>query len=313
MKIDQRISLRAQAAAFENAMVKAADEGPLFVFLEVDSPGGDIAFVMRICEAILDSNCEVICFINGGKYNGATGSCAAIALACDKIYMAENTIIGAATLMPADKPNHQEVNEILNPGWTKRLNQAWKDYFSILAQENDRSGLIAEAMVDKDIAVIEVYEGNLRKYIEPEKRQPMQNVTRTWSEKGSLLTLTSAEALQCGFAEKIVNSQKELLRELTAEQAIVVSDEEIQQAARTFKKVKLKFDRLRSSLDLKIKRVERTENVPKAMNLLREIRDDYKSLLQLARRHPDLSLDVELLQEQVDFVERSYKSAKTGG
>ena len=41
-----------------------------------------------------------------------------------------------------------------------------------------------------------------------------------------------------------------------------------------------------------------------------QIRDDYQSLLLLAKRYPDLYLDVELIEEQLDSAKDYYNRAK---
>jgi hypothetical protein len=87
-------------------------------------------------------------------------------------------------------------------------------------------------------------------------------------------------------------------------------DDSADEAVRTFRKAKLKFTRLRNTLDANIRRIEKTENLEEAINLLREIREDYKSLLLLAKRYPDLYLDIELIEEQLDSANDYYEKAK---
>jgi hypothetical protein len=93
--------------------------------------------------------------------------------------------------------------------------------------------------------------------------------------------------------------------------AEVVVDTSAAEAARTFKKAQLKFDRLRNSLDGRIKQVERADNLEEALNLLREIKFEYQSMLSLAKRYPDLYLDIELIEEQLDSAQDYYIRAKT--
>ena len=311
LTVNQQVTKQIVAEAFEQALTKAIREGPLLILLQIDTVEGEISFIKRICEAIINnSNCEIVCFINGGKYSGALGSAAGIALACDKIYMAEGATLGAATPIKLANLQVAEVNQIADPN-TEQMEKQWHEYFLHLAGRNNRPQLLAKAMLDMNLEVIEIDVKGQRKFVEPQTAIPA-NVVQIWSKKGSLLTLTASEAVQCGFAEGLVDSPKELLHELNVENALIVRDNQIQQAARTYKKAKLKFDRLRSSLDLKIKQIEQTTNVLKALRLLREIRDDYKSLLLLAKRYPDLSLDIELIQQQVDLAESYYEHAKTG-
>jgi len=284
--------------AVTKAIVRAADEGPLFVLLEIDSPGGRAAMAESICDTIIRTkHCPIYAYVKSGICGGALSTAAAVALACDKICMAPDTIIGAALITTVGVA-------------PEKLSVAWQQYLQSLACHSGKPGLLARAMVDKDVEVIEVKEKNKRSFIVPSQRGPDQSVVRTWSKKGSLLTLTAAEAVESGLAEGIAPSRDVLMRGFGVASAEVVIDDGVTEAARTFKKAKLKFDRLRNSLDAQIKKVEQTENLAQAIILLRQIKDDYKSLLLLAKRFPDLYLDIELIEEQLDSANLYYEKAK---
>jgi len=297
---EQELSLQIVAESLDEAISRAADEGPLFVLLEMNSPGGRADCVERICDRLIRTDyCPVIAFIKTGPYGGAISGAAAVALACDKIYMAPDTTIGAAA--------------IISPAYTfsdEKLSIAWQEYLGTLARRGGRPELLARAMVDKDIEVIEVIDKGTRRFIEPAAAEPGQSVVRLWSRSGSLLTLTAAEAVQSDIAEAIAIDRADVLRKLDAAGAEVVVDDSVAESVRTFRKAKLKFNRLRNSLDGRIKRIEQTDNLTEAINLLREIMDGYKSLLSLAKRYPDLYLDVELIAEQLDSASDYYQQAK---
>jgi len=48
----------------------------------------------------------------------------------------------------------------------------------------------------------------------------------------------------------------------------------------------------------------------RALKLLRDIRKDYKTLIALAKRYPDLEVSVQRLQMQLNSVEALYQKAK---
>ena len=112
--VDDAILYEIETDAFEKAIADGSDEGPLFILVEIDTPGGRIDLAHRMCTAITkNADCNVIAFIKGGQYGGAISAGAAVALACNKIYMAENTVIGAATLvtMPKDKQDYENTRK----------------------------------------------------------------------------------------------------------------------------------------------------------------------------------------------------------
>ncbi|MCJ7729674.1 MAG: hypothetical protein MUO27_07340 [Sedimentisphaerales bacterium] len=98
LTIDDEIELEIETQALEREVAKLSDEGPLFILFEIDTPGGRGDLTLRICGAITQIiNCPKVAFVKGGRYGGSLSAGAAVALACDKIYMADNTVIGAAT------------------------------------------------------------------------------------------------------------------------------------------------------------------------------------------------------------------------
>lgn len=311
LRLDE-LSLEIETAALESAIGDAVAEGPLFILLEIDTPGGRVDFAGRICDAIAQArHCEVVAFVKGGKYGGAISAGAAVAFACDKIYMAGNTIIGAATMMTITKAGPQDLKKALGQDLGEKISSAWQAHLASLAQRRGRPGLLARAMVDKDIEVIEVSDGDRQAFIEPVNRRLQQKLTHTWSKKGSLLTLTAAEAVKCGIADKVINSRDELLSDLRADSAEVVVNDCVQKAREEIERARLRVDRLGKALDLKIKQLEQRPPYLKALKILRKARSDYKALIVLAKRYPDLKIDKRVLEGQLNTVEAVYEKAKS--
>jgi len=312
LTLDNEIMLDIETIALEQAIAEAANEGPLFILLEIDTPGGRTDFAQRICAAITQrQNRQIIAFIKGGKYAGALSSGAAIALACDKIYMANNTTIGAAAGITFSKIGQpQDLKQAFGEIVSEKFTSAWRAYFASLAERNNRPGLLARAMVDKDIEVIEVQQDQKRLFIQPVNKTAQQKIVHTWSKKGSLLTLTADEAVQSGIADQVINSQREVLQHLKATEAEIIINDNVQKAAMEFQRAKLRFNKLKKSLDLKVKQSRNQQTKPRALRLLRGIRNDYKNLIKLAKNYPDLHTDVELLQWRLNSVEAMYQKAK---
>jgi membrane-bound ClpP family serine protease len=311
LTLDNNIMLQIQTEALVKAVARASDEGPLFVVLELDTPGGRTDYTRRICGAITEvNNCRVIAFVRGGKHGGAISAGAAVAFACDTIYVAPNAVVGAATAVTLSAGGTKGLKESYDTEVAEKISSAWRAYLASLAEQSNRPKLLAGAMVDKDLEVIEVSEADRRLFIDPVNKTPEQTIVHTWSKKGSLLTLTAEEAVQCGIADKVVNTRRELLRHLNAGNAEIVTDDSFQKAGKQFERAKQRFHRLSNSLDLKIKQWKQTQIPVRGMKLLRDIRKDYKTLIALAQRYPDLNVNVRALEAQLNFAEALYKEGK---
>jgi hypothetical protein len=311
LTLNSKIMLEIETKALVESIRKAADQGPLFILLQINTPGGRTDLTHRICGAITQAwNCRTVAYIMDGKYGGAVSAGAAVAFACDKIYMAENTVIGAATAIMLSKKGPEDFKKVYGDVVGEKINSAWRAYLTSLAEHNDRPGLLAGAMVDKDIEVIEVTDDSQRLFIDPVNKKPQQELVHTWSKKGSLLTLTATEAAGCLIADKVVASRQEILEDLDAEDAEIVIDDAAQRAGKQLSRARLRLKKLTSAIDLNVKRYEQTRNRPQALKLLRELKKDYRSLITLAKRYPDLKLDPNAYERQLNSVEAFYQKNK---
>ncbi len=312
LTIDDEIGFEIETQALESKVVKLSNEGPLFILFEIDTPGGRGDLTQRICGAITQlKGCPTVAFIKGGRYGGALSAGAAVALACDKIYMADNTVIGAATAITISETGRPEsLKEAFGEEVGEKFSSAWRAYLASLAERSHRPGLLARAMVDRNTEVIEVSDANRRLFIDPVNKKPQQNLVHTWSKKGALLTLTAAEAAECGMADKVVNSRRELLSELGAADANVVQDDAIQDARTELKRARGQVDRIRKSIDLKIEQSKYKQPKPKILEILRGAKSDFQTLIRLAKKYPDLGLDIQSLENELNSVEAAYQDVK---
>jgi len=309
--LDDEIELEIETAAFGKAIVAAADEGPLFILLEIDTPGGQKYLTNRLCGAIMETrNCPVIAFVKTGTYGGAISAGAAVALACDKIYMASATSIGAATTIVIDEKGIRDLKQAFGETIGEKFDSIWQAKLASLAEQNGRPGLLAKAMIDKDIEVIEVSEDGKRLFIEPINKKPQQKLVHTWSQKGSLLTLTAAEAVQCMMADKVAESREDVLRDLDAASAEIVVNKDMQDARAELKRADGQVNRIRTSIDLKMKESEGRMPTPKALKILREAELECKTLISLAKKYPDLEMEVRPLEEWLNTIKVESKEIK---
>jgi hypothetical protein len=304
LTIDNEMIFEIETQAAEQAIEAAAKEGPLFILLEIDTPGGRTDLVQRICGTIVGTgSCEVVAFVKGGPNGGAISAGAAVALACDKIYM-------AATVITLSEKGPTDLNRRFGEAVGEKFSSAWQAYLASLAEQNRRPGLLARAMIDRDIEVIEVSEADRKLFIEPVNRRPQQRLVHTWSQKGSLLTLTAVGAVKCGIGDGIVDSRAELLRELDAAGAEIVINNDVQQAREELRRARGQLDRIRKSVDLKIKQSGHPQPKPKVLKILRSARSEFKTLINLAKKYPDLGLDIRILEDELNTIEAEYQQVK---
>jgi membrane-bound ClpP family serine protease len=309
LPVDDVIMYEIETDAFERAIADSSDEGPLFIMVEIDTPGGRVDLAQRMCTAITkNADCNVIAFVKGGKYGGAISAGAAVALSCNKIYMTDNTIIGAATLVTMTKAKEQLKDKKYEDVVNEKHSSAWRAYLASLAQQNDRPGLLARAMVDSSIEVIEVNQGTKRLFIEPMNKKPDQPVTRTWNKSGSLLTLTAKEAIECTIADGLVGSREQLLQQLQAGDANVVTDKKIANARKELQIAKRRMDEIVKSLDLKIKQSKYPQPAPKFLGILQGARSDFENLKTLAKKYPDLDMDVKDIEKVLNSIQADYEN-----
>jgi membrane-bound serine protease (ClpP class) len=310
LPVDNPIMLEIETAAFEKAIADDSNENPALILVEIDTPGGRIDYAKRMCSAITQASgkCRVIAFIKGGQYGGALSAGAAVAFACNKIYMAKNTVIGAATLVTLSK-DEKEKQKNYGDVIDEKLSSAWRAYLASLAQQNDRPGLLARAMVDQGIEVVEVNQQGKRLFIEPVNKKPEEQIVKTWNKSGSLVTLTAEEAVNCAIADGLIQSRDELLKQLHLIDANVVVENKMANARKELQIVQRRVDEIRKSLDLKEKQIKYPQPAPKALSILRGAKTDFENLKTLAQKYPDLHFDVRGIEEVINTITADYENA----
>jgi membrane-bound serine protease (ClpP class) len=148
-------------------LTEAADARADAVVLEINTHGGRVDGAVLIRDALLRARIPTVAFVN----KRAISAGALISLAAEKIVMAEGGTIGAATPVRIGAPG-----EGARPVDEKTVSHMRKE-FRATAEVRKRPLLIAEAMVDPDVAIPDV------------------------TDKGKLLTLTTVEALKLGVAD----------------------------------------------------------------------------------------------------------------
>ncbi len=169
-------------ASFVGRVVKMAEEQEVdAIILHIDTNGGALDATEGIMEILLDTNIETYAFIDRKAFSAG----AFIAVSTQHIYMAEGSVIGAATpiaMSPTGSP--AEMSEAIE----EKITSGTRALISAAAEKNGHPTKIVEAMVDRDVEV----EGVI--------------------EKGKLLTLTSKKAQEVELSEGTISGLPQLLK-----------------------------------------------------------------------------------------------------
>jgi membrane-bound serine protease (ClpP class) len=169
-EIDENIAKPAKKKT-EMAIREAVKNNVDIILLRLNTFGGELEAADQIRTLLMKSKIPVYVFID---VNAASAG-ALISIACDSIYMAPGASIGAASVV-------NESGEIMPDKYQSYMRSLMRS----TAEKNGRNPDIAQAMVDPDVFI----EGII--------------------DSGKVLTFTTSEAIQNGFCEAQVTSQKDL-------------------------------------------------------------------------------------------------------
>lgn len=155
------------APFLQRVLDEAEETGAAAVILEINTFGGRVDAAVQIRDALLRAPVPTIAYVN----KRAISAGALISLAAGKLAMADGGTIGAATPVQMGAPG-----AAAQPVEEKTVSYMRKE-FRATAESRKRPPLIAEAMVDADVAIPGLV------------------------EKGKLLTLTTDEALKHKLAD----------------------------------------------------------------------------------------------------------------
>lgn len=169
-------------AYLKRALADAEDDDVAAVVLEINTPGGRLDAALEMRDAILDADVRTIAFINREAFSAG----ALIAIAASEIYMTPAAVIGAATPVTGAGETADE-----------KVVSAVRSVFRSTAEHRGRDPLVAEAMVDPAIAIDGL------------------------TTRGQLLTMTTSEAQEWGYADGVVADRAALLEAAGLSGAVV--------------------------------------------------------------------------------------------
>lgn len=157
----------------ELGLEKAKELEADYVILELDTYGGALNDADDIRTRILDFDKPIYAFIN----KDAASAGALISIACDSIYMAKGSSMGAATVVTQDGAAAPD-----------KYQSYMRSIMRSTAEAKGRDPKMAEAMVDEDIDLDSV------------------------ATEGKVLTLSVSEAIKYNFCEAEVANIKEIMQ-----------------------------------------------------------------------------------------------------
>ena len=185
---------------------QAMQEGAGLVVFEVDSPGGYVWAIDPISREIIEleeAGIRTVAFIRPGAeitYNGAYSAASYLSMSCEKIYMYPGQSLGdSQPIMIGGEEGYIALGEkIVSP---------LRAQFRGMAERRGYPPALAEAMVDDSIEVFEVTLEGEKKYLKQGDIEVLKDEGKTFSVKsdpvvkeGQLLTMTTKEAIEYGFA-----------------------------------------------------------------------------------------------------------------
>ncbi len=182
----------------------AREQGANCVVLEIDSFGGVVNDMLRICELLVSYPIPTCALVKTKAWSAAAG----IALACDEIHMQKGSSIGAAHPVAQTKEGMKPLTE----KYVSAVRTSFKSY----AEAKGHSRALAEAMVDPDVEVVWASVEGANKVLYRSEFENMKlrgdaRIIEVICGKEKLLTLTAEEAVKYGFAEGVVTGRAELL------------------------------------------------------------------------------------------------------
>lgn len=174
---------------------------PIFIILEIDTPGGEVFAAQKISDALkeIDTqyNIPVVAFIN----NWAISAGAMLAYSCRFIAIVKDGSMGAAEPVYLGETGKLETA-------SEKVNSALRSDFASLARFFDRNPLIAEAMVDKDLILVFRHGRIIKLDNENQIRTKGVDPDEVITPKGKLLTLNADEMVKYHVADLLLLPQK---------------------------------------------------------------------------------------------------------
>jgi membrane-bound serine protease (ClpP class) len=177
----------------QKAFEQFKENPPLFVILELDTPGGEVFSAQKISDLLKDLDTQygipVVAFIN----NWAISAGAMLAYSCRYITVVKDGVMGAAEPVTSGGEKTSE-----------KVNSAIRADFGARAGFWGRNPLIAKAMVDPDMVLV----WRSGEVVELKDNEEIKESDEVIIRSGKLLTLNSEEMKRYGVSDLMVEPAK---------------------------------------------------------------------------------------------------------
>lgn len=203
IKIDDRTSGINQSTWIyvKNALDYYKKNPPIFLILELNTPGGEVYVAQKISDALKDMDTQwdvpVVAYIN----NWAISAGAMLAYSSRYIAVVKDASMGAAEPVLQDAASGEMKTA------SEKINSALRADFANRARFFGRNPYIAEAMVDKDIILVM----RNKEIIKLDAESQVKSDDVVISPKGKLLTLNAQELIDYGVADIALHPEKFVL------------------------------------------------------------------------------------------------------
>jgi len=295
---------------FISSLEAAADGGYLMILIEIDSPGGRVDQCKMMVQAISNvTHTQVVAFLKGGDNGGAYSAGAVLSLSCDKIYMHPSTSMGAATMIAGNR----SMKDVYGPDVGAKFDAAWRKYVAGVASKNGYFPALAEAMVTKEIVVLEVMRNGKKLYLQPDEMKKGDKVIREIDNKDEILTMTAKEAVEYGVCSGIYNTLEELLSSIGYSNTQVVQDERLDLAKEKYEKVSAKVEKILAKVGQYQQTLEMqmSSNPKAAMETIEKLLRSFNYLLKYQEKEKDVPVSSEKIREAIAQYQAYYDTLKT--
>ena len=238
--------------ALAQRIIDVSNQGPLLIVLAIDNPGGQGAYMRTVANAVMQTtNCPVVAFVQGQKHGGAYSAATVLALACEKVYVAPGAVMGSVAPLVSRIQGMTEGQGLAM--YSPEYLASYGAFVASLAERKGRPPVVAKALVDRTLDVVEVEDPyGAKAVIDVKDRSTNQKVLRHLTQvsepihgdttgTGSsvatasfVLTLTANQAKELGLADEVIGSVEEITRGMGLEPERIVQSRPVDQAVKQY-------------------------------------------------------------------------------
>jgi ATP-dependent protease ClpP protease subunit len=183
LPVDGEIGKEVTAASLQAGFDEAKRAGAKYVVLDIDSGGGSIKELLSILDVVTSaqSNCQVVAYVHN-----AYSAAAILAMSCKQIYVTPRGVIGAAVhyMMTKNGPADVEAK------FMSALEAKERAYIAAAGHDP----LFLRGMMEMDVEL------HLETNLAGHPMLSTEGAGKVIKAKGTILTLTAAEAVETGLA-----------------------------------------------------------------------------------------------------------------